>query len=145
MKHDNLIYRGNKDNSKSFFCLTSRQRLFAEILVSEGWYKAKEATQYSRVTIWRLFKNPKLKEYIMSLVKNAIKSLNLNYADLLQKRLELADNPKTPARIRDLIYKDLMEMIEMAENDESTNPAKSFPYMSNMMILKPSKEIDYKE
>ena len=49
---------------KSSKGLTERCRIFLELIVLEGYYKAKERSGYSRHHIWRILKDPRARAFM---------------------------------------------------------------------------------
>jgi hypothetical protein len=64
-----------------------------------GFFEAVRIAKHSRLHAYRILNDPKAEVYLVSIVKNTIDQLGITYAELLQKRLELAEDPETPASV----------------------------------------------
>lgn len=121
--------------------LNSRQKLFLRSMVDHGFFDALKIAKYSKRQGYRILNDPKAETYLVSIVKNTLNQLGITYAELLQKRLELAEDPETPARVRSDILKDLCELIEKTESGAEDNSDPNTRLFNGKHLLKPSKTI----
>ena len=105
--------------------LNGRHQIFLDLVYELGFYQAIKTNIYSKEQAYRIFKNPKAKEYLLNLAKKTIDDLGLTHSELIKKRLALADDPDTPAKVRSDILKDLAEMVERTQQEQGEN-AKPF-------------------
>jgi hypothetical protein len=133
MKSEKHIY--HKKNIFFSKKINSRQKLFAQILISEGWHKAREITKYSRVTIWRLMNNQEFKEYL----KETSDELSIQYQDVVKGMWDIAIDENAPATVRSRILKYLMERLEdeFDDNEQKRKSINSTP----LAKLLPSKDL----
>jgi hypothetical protein len=126
--------------------LNKRQKLFLETLVNVGFYEALKLSGYAKSTGYFLLGEKKAKDYLMSYVQDEIAKLNLSYSDVLKRRLELAEDIDTPAKVRDDIYKDLGAIIKAAQEDVSeTTDIKRLPFLKPAQQLKQAETVEAKE
>jgi len=113
--------------------LNRRQRFFAETLVTHGFYVALKAAGYKQKQGYRLLNDYRIKRYILSLIKEAMGEISLTLGELIKKRFELANDKATPEKLRDDIYKDLIQM--------AMDAGKEVEKLGSFKALKPSKDI----
>jgi hypothetical protein len=105
--------------------LNSRHKLYLECYYEHGFRVALKVANYSKRNGYRILNNEKAKEYLLNLAKQTIENLGLTHSELIKKRLAIADDPDTPAKVRADILKDLAEMVERTQQEQGEN-AKPF-------------------
>ena len=121
--------------------LNNRQKYFAQVVLERGYYVALRCAGYNKMQGARLLKDPRFKAYQMSLITEAMNEINLTLADLIEKRVKIADDIDTPPKLRDDILKDLINMVHNTASDVNER----MKLLKPQKMLKPSKEIPYEE
>jgi hypothetical protein len=110
-----------------------------------GFYEALKLSSYSKQRAYQLFKDPRAKRYLMSMVSDAVKKVGLTYDELLKKQLQLADDPDTPAKVRADIYQHLAEVVKSIEDAGETTDIKRLPFLKPAQQLKQAETVEAKE
>jgi len=117
--------------------LNSRQKYFARIIIKEGYYTALKCAGYSKKYGYKLLNDPRIERYQMNLINESVEIIGMTLSDLLQKKLDLADDVKTPPTLRNTIYTELIDMIRSVS--EGT-PRGTFKFTGTHKMLRPSRE-----
>jgi hypothetical protein len=122
--------------------LNSRQKLFCQVHLERGFYVALRVAGYNKKYGYRLLTDRRIKEYILSLMTEALSEIHLTLGQLVKERHEMSNDVDVPAALRNEIKK---ELISYAMNaGEKVDEALKL-VGGERKYLKPSKEIEYEE
>jgi len=123
--------------------MNRRRKLFYDTNLKHGFYTALKCAGYSKQHGYYLLSLESGQEYMLSVLGKALGEIKLSLAQLLKERHALASDPDTPPKLRDDIYKDLINMVERAGQD--VEEREKLTGSKAGRFLKPAKETPYSE
>jgi len=96
--------------------LNGRWRFFCSTMLTHGFHTAVRLSGFQKHRCYSALANdPRLKEYMLSLIGEALGTINLTLGDIIREMHDLSKDDATSDTLRYQIKKDLVSMIKEAD------------------------------
>jgi len=122
--------------------LNDRQKFFARCMLDHGFRLAKRMSGYETIHAYRLLRDPRIKEYMVSILREVVDNMTFSLKELIEDKYKLSRAKDTPAKVKNDIINELIEIIKEAkqETDRLT-----LPNAPKRPALQPAKLIKFTE